>query len=255
MRRTTRKAFRKFSRSRLNSDRDCYCELRKQYKHLLLTKEKEYKLKCRKELESNIGDPKQFWRNIKKFTTKTRQVSDISDEQWLEHFEKVFDVKGMEQDTDDEISSSYTTESNRNSCAEDDSLNSDISPQEVTESIDHLKANKAAGLDGIIPEVFKHSCDKIVPFLVHLFNKVFASGEYPEAWTEAVIYPLHKKGSIHEPDNYRGISLLNVCSKLYSYIINKRDQNGLKTMTYLEKSKQAFARTTLPLIISLHYFL
>ena len=89
MRRATRKALRKFSRSRLNSDRDCYCELRKQYKHLLLTKEKEYKLKCRKELESYIGDPKQFWRNIKKFTTKPRQVSDISDEQWLEHFESV----------------------------------------------------------------------------------------------------------------------------------------------------------------------
>ena len=110
----------------------------------LLTKEKEYKLKCRKDLESNIGDPKQFWRSVKKFTTKNRQESDISDEQWLEHFEKVFDVKGMEQDTDDEMSSSYTTESNRNSYAENDSLNSDISPQEVTESTDHLKANKAA---------------------------------------------------------------------------------------------------------------
>ena len=128
----------------------------------------------------------------------------------------------MEQDTDDEMSSSYTTESNRNSYAEDDSLNLDISPQEVTESIDHLKANKAGGLDGIIPDVFKHSCDKIIPFLVQLFNTVFASGEYPEAWAEAVVYPLHKKGSIHEPDNYRGISLLNVYSKLYSYIINKR---------------------------------
>ena len=73
-------------------------------------------------------------------------MSDISDEQWLEHFEKVFDVKGMAQDTDDEMSS-YTTESNRHSYAEDDFLNSDISPQEVTGSIDHLKANKAAGLD------------------------------------------------------------------------------------------------------------
>ena len=175
---------------------DCYCELRKQYKHLLLTKEKEYKPKCRKGLQNNIGDPKQFWRNIKKFATKTRQVSDISDEQRLEHFDKVLNVEGLEQDTDDEMSSSYTTESKRYSYAEDDSLNSDISPQEVTESIDHLKANKAAGLDGIIPEVFKHSCDKIIPFLVHLFNTAFASGEYPETWTEAVIYPLHKKGSI-----------------------------------------------------------
>ena len=135
---------------------ETYCELRKQYK-----------LKCRKEVESNIGDPKQFWRNIKKFTTKTRQVSDISDEQWLEHFERVFDVKGMEQDTDDEMSSSYTTESNRNSYAEDDFMNSDIRPQEVTESIDHLKVNKY----GIIPEVFKHSCDKIIPFLVHILTQ------------------------------------------------------------------------------------
>ena len=234
---------------------DCYCELRKQYKHLLLTKEKEYKPKCRKGLQNNIGDPKQFWRNIKKFATKTRQVSDISDEQRLEHFEKVLNVEGLEQDTDDEMSSSYTTESKRYSYAEDDSLNSDISPQEVTESIDHLKANKAAGLDGIIPEVFKHSCDKIIPFLVHLFNTAFASGEYPETWTEAVIYPLHKKGSIHEPDNYRGISLLTRAANFKVTLLTNDYQDGLKTMTYLETSKQIFARTTLPLIISLHYFL
>ena len=31
-------------------------------------------------------------------------------------------------------------------------------------------------------------------------------------------------------------------------------QDGLKTMTYLERSKQVFARTTLPLIIFLHLF-
>ena len=212
------------------------------------------KLKCRKELESNIGDPKQFWRNIKKFTTKTRQVSDISDEQWLEHFEKVFDVKGMGQDTDDEMSSPYTTESNRNSSAEDDSLNSDISPQEVTESIDHLKANKAAGLDGIIPKVFKHSCDKIVPFLVHLFNKVFASGEYPEAWTEAVIYPPTQKKVVFMSRTTIGVSLcLTFAANFIVTLLINDYQDGLKTMAYLEKSKQVLARTTL--IISLHYFL
>ena len=161
----------------------------------------------------------------------------------------------MEQDTDDEISSSYTTESNRNSCAEDDSLNSDISPQEVTESIDHLKANKAAGLDGIIPEVFKHSCDKIVPFLVHLFNKVFASGEYPEAWTEAVIYPPHKKAVFMSRTTIGASLCLTFAANFIVTLLTNDYQHGLKTMTYLERSKQVFARTTLPLIISLHYFL
>ena len=41
-------------------------------------------------------------------------------------------------------------------------------------------------------------------------------------WTEAIIPPLYKKGDVNVPDNYRGISLLNVCSKLYSFILNKR---------------------------------
>ena len=37
-----------------------------------------------------------------------------------------------------------------------------------------------------------------------------------------MIHPLHQKGSVNNPDNDRGISLLNICSKLYSSIINKR---------------------------------
>ena len=120
MRRRTRKALRTFLRSRLSGDRVSHCEIRKQYKHLLLTKEKEYKLKRRKELESNKCDPKQFWRNVKKFTAKNRQVGDISDEKWLEHFQKVFDVNSVEQGSDTNTCSLHTLEINWNSCTEDD---------------------------------------------------------------------------------------------------------------------------------------
>ena len=94
--------------------------------------------------------------------------------------------------------------------------------KEVTEAIHHLKANKVAGPDGIIPDVYMHAGDKIIPFLVHLSNTIFTSGEYPEAWTGVIVLSLYKKGSIHDPDNYRGISLLDVCSKLYNHIIDKR---------------------------------
>ena len=134
----------------------------------------------------------------------------------------MFDANSVEQGSDANICSLHTLEINWNSCTKDDFLNSDISPTEVSEAIHHRKANKAADPDGIIPEVYKYTGDKIIPFLVHLFNTIFTSGEYPEAWTEAIILPLYKKGSIHDPDNYRGISLLNVCSKLDRHIINKR---------------------------------
>ena len=35
-------------------------------------------------------------------------------------------------------------------------------------------------------------------------------------------FPLHKKGDINNVDNYRGISLLNVLRKIFTYIVNGR---------------------------------
>ena len=52
-------------------------------------------------------------------------------------------------------------------------------------------------------------------FLTQYFNKLFDTGTIPLGWSEAVIQPIRKKGDISSPDNYRGISLLNVSGKLY----------------------------------------
>ena len=51
---------------------------------------------------------------------------------------------------------------------------------------------------------------------------------YPNGWTESVILPLFKKGFVNDPGNYRGISLCNICSKLYSSIINSRLQDWVE---------------------------
>ena len=32
----------------------------------------------------------------------------------------------------------------------------------------------------------------------------FYTGEYPEAWSKGIIVPIHKKGDIDNPSNYRG---------------------------------------------------
>jgi hypothetical protein len=180
-------------------------------------KEKKHKITKTKELENDIIDSKKFWRHIKTYSRKENQVSDISKDQWLEHFKTVFHT----HEKSDKSSEPLLTNSERT----DDvnaTLNEVITAKEVEEALRHLKANKAAGPDGIIPEIFKHSSNVITDFLVVLFNKVFSSGLFPEAWTESIIQPIHKKGNIHDPNNYRGISLLNICGKLYSFIINKR---------------------------------
>ena len=101
-------------------------------------------------------------------------------------------------------------------------LNKDITEVEVKNTIRNLKNQKASGYDCVMPEMLKLSGNTIVPFLTRCFNKVFTDGTYPEEWTRAVIIPLHKKGDLENPDNYRGIFLLSVISKCYTCVLNMR---------------------------------
>jgi len=48
---------------------------------------------------------------------------------------------------------------------------------------------------------------------------MFEIGYFPEQWSDGLIVPIHKNGSLSEVDNFRGIFLLSVLGKLY--IINK----------------------------------
>ena len=80
-------------------------------------------------------------------------------------------------------------------------------------------------------------------FLVRYFNKLFSSGLYPDNWSEAIIQPLFKKGDPEIPDNYRGISLLSICSKLYSYILNKRLTCWIDDNNLLSETQAGFRKT------------
>ena len=39
--------------------------------------------------------------------------------------------------------------------------------------------------------------------------------------SESVIIPLHKKGNVNNPENFKGISLLDVIGKIYISILNR----------------------------------
>eukprot|EP00745_Piridium_sociabile_P014687 TRINITY_DN21651_c0_g1_i6.p1 TRINITY_DN21651_c0_g1~~TRINITY_DN21651_c0_g1_i6.p1 ORF type:complete len:655 (+),score=42.51 TRINITY_DN21651_c0_g1_i6:130-2094(+) len=101
-------------------------------------------------------------------------------------------------------------------------LDGEISQDEIRNAINRMKNGKAAGPDGLPSDFFLRTQDVFVKLMYPLFNRVFDSGEYPQSWTKAVIFPLHKKGNSRKTDNYRGISLLNIISKLYSAVINNR---------------------------------
>ena len=214
-RRKVRKALRKYCRTTNEENRHSYCVLRREYKNLLYRKKKTFNEDICNKLIDSISDQKSFWDVVHNALPNRQFVNNqISLEQWYSHFK---DLLEKEQESNDSVLEE--NEFNNN-----DYLDRPISKEEVLFAIKKIKLKKASGPDEIIGELIKYSPELSVPFFVQFLNALFERGLYPDSWNESIILPLHKKGNRNDPSNYRGISLCNIGSKIYSFIINKRLQ-------------------------------
>ena len=76
--------------------------------------------------------------------------------------------------------------------------------------------------------------DIVVPFFEKLFNNILNSGIYPSMWCEAILCPIYKQGDKSVEKNYRGISLLNSMSKIFTKIMLDR----LTEWAYVNEKEQ-----------------
>ena len=104
----------------------------------------------------------------------------------------------------------------------DDILNNLISVDEISKACSNSKNSKSPGIDKLPYEVYKN--DRSIKLLHALFNRCFSTGIVPSIWKKAVIKPIPKNSTSDPrvPLNYRGISLLNSSSKLFTMVLNNR---------------------------------
>ena len=106
----------------------------------------------------------------------------------------------------------------------DELLNSLFNETEVKIAIQSLKNGKAAGVDGIPPELYKTLQDSLVSPITILFNFILSKENYPGHWGKGLITLLHKKESELNPANYRKLTVQSVFPKIFDIIILNRLQ-------------------------------
>ena len=234
-RQVVRQHLRKYVRTSLDNDRVAYAAKRKEYKELLRNKKLIHKNNFLSSLRENLNDSSKFWSSIHSVLYRKQVQNSISLEEWFNHFSSVFNSPH------DSVDDTYQTINDEVPNHNQDFEN-EITEIEIKAAIQALKNNKASGPDSLINEFYKASCDIIMPFLIRYFNHIFENGLFPSDWSSSILQPIHKKGDVNNPDNYRGISLLNVCSKIYSFIINQRINDWIESCNILGEEQAGFRR-------------
>ena len=94
-----------------------------------------------------------------------------------------------------------------------------FSHEHITAIIKKLDIKKANGYDGISNAMLKICPEEAsIPLLI-IFKKCLDLGSFPSSWKHANVQPSHKKNSKQDKSNYRPISLLCTCSKIYEKIV------------------------------------
>lgn len=221
--------------------RQTYSLTRKQYKDLLRKKYQVYRQHILSVLNENAKNSKLFWNTVRSIKSNYHARNTISAADWYLHFKGVFNDELVKP------APNVLAIHDSGKClpyfdSEIDVLDHPITEAEVMNAIKALKSNKAPGPDRLIGEFYKQSSPTCAYFLTKYFNKIFDYGSFPSTWCESLIQPLHKKGDINSPDNYRGISLINIGSKLYSYIINKRLTQWIEDNCIINEAQAGFRK-------------
>ena len=133
---------------------------------------------------------------------------------WAEHFQTLFSAdRSVDEPAIQQIPQQPVKEE----------LDEAPTLEEVIKATNQLKCGKAAGVDGIPPEIWKYGGAALHSKLHDLFLCCWEQGKLPQDLRDAIIITLYKnKGEKSDCTNYRGITLLSVAGKILARVLLNR---------------------------------
>ena len=97
-----------------------------------------------------------------------------------------------------------------------------ITAEEVSNILGDLDGGKATGLDNISPRLLKIGHNHLARPLAYIMNLSFSSGIVPSAWKISRVSPIFKEGDPTDTSNYRPISVIPACMKVFEKIVHNQ---------------------------------
>ena len=197
-------------------------------------------------ITKNQNAPDKLWKIIKEIAPSNFSASNDSDKvftkETLDLFNNHFVNIGptIESKLKQENATIQSTERPRTAAETSFSFVA-TSAEEVMEIVSNIPANKATGIDNIPIRAIKMGIEKLAYPISILINRIIVEGRIPNEFKLALTTPVHKKGDVDNPENYRPISVLPIMGKimekvlvkqLYTYLLDNKlisaQQHGFK---------------------------
>ena len=94
-----------------------------------------------------------------------------------------------------------------------------FSHEDIGKIIQNLNPNKAHSHDNISIRMLKLRGSTIYRPLEIIFKEALSTGLFPSEWKKGNIVPIHKKGDNQVLKNYRPVSFLPICEKVFERLI------------------------------------
>jgi hypothetical protein len=231
-----------------------YQNVRKEYAREIRLAKREVGVERRVQMEAVRGsNPRQFWKELRCLrSSRNKRVPELmyssagvlsSDKDiWADAWSKVGEHDIFDPSFDSQRALEFALQLpdllSSDDCDENCSeiLNTPISFDEVVSVICHMSL-KAGGLDGICSEQLKFGGHAIYMMAFEMIRLMWNKLAIPEIWKQGVIFPLYKKGDIHQADNYRGITLQCLSCKILDKVLTNRMKKWM-SVTGLVHSNQ-----------------
>ena len=214
-------AFKRMKRNRSEESVGSFHNKRRNFKNLSDQKYNEYLIGLTDELKTN---PKRFWSFLKSVKGGKRGPHVLSDG----HEEVVDDVERANL-----LNRTFTAKFTDPGVDVDELPDGpvyDLPPltalhcdaDTVRMILRDVSANKACGPDGISARVVHECAEELAAPLAVLFSSSLSQGTFPKLWKRANVVPIHKKGSVKDPKNYRSISLMSLFGKVLEKFVSEQ---------------------------------
>ena len=96
-----------------------------------------------------------------------------------------------------------------------------VRTRNVRKALQALNEDKSTGPDRLAGKLLKRCAETLALPVAKLARRVLHEGAWPKLWKEHWLFPLHKKRSTFDPNNYRGIHLTSLLSKVVERVLGE----------------------------------